>query len=95
MTPDQVSTFYDLLDSIPKEQRPTKIGHMELQVDWGKECGDYIREMAKKRGYAIVADLKYAPPTKDFSSIILDLKSAGAELFFRSNAPRASSSSSR
>ena len=82
ITPDQVATFYDLLDSIPKEQRPVKIGHMELQVDWGKECGDYIREMAKKRGYTIVADQKYAPPTKDFSSIILDLKSAGAEAVF-------------
>ena len=79
---DQATTFFDLLDSIPKDQRPTKIGHMELQVDWGKECGDYIRQLAKKRGYSIVADLKYAPPTKDFSSIILDLKSAGADVVF-------------
>ena len=79
---DQARTFFDLLDSIPKEQRPTKIGHMELQVDWGKECGDYIREMAKPRGYTIVADLKYAPPTKDFSSIIMDLKLAGADVVF-------------
>lgn len=79
---DQVVTFFDLLDSIPKEQRPVKLGHMELQVDWGKECGDYIREMAKKRGYTIVADLRYAPPTKDFSSLIMDLKSAGADAIF-------------
>ncbi len=79
---DQVTTFFDLLDSIPKEQRPQKLGHMELQVDWGKECGAYIRDMAKKRGYTIVADLKYAPPTRDFSSLIMDLKSAGAEAVF-------------
>lgn len=79
---DQVTTFFDLLDSIPKEQRPQKLGHMELQVDWGKECGAYIRDMAKKRGYTIVADLKYAPPTRDFSSLIMDLKSAGAEGVF-------------
>jgi len=79
---DQVSTFFDLLDSIPKEQRPQKLGHMELQVDWGKECGAYIRDMAKKRGYTIVADLKYAPPTRDFSSLIMDLKSAGADAVF-------------
>lgn len=79
---DQVTTFFDLLDSIPKEQRPQKLGHMELQVDWGKECGAYIREMAKKRGYTLVADLKYAPPTRDFSSLIMDLKSAGAEAVF-------------
>jgi branched-chain amino acid transport system substrate-binding protein len=79
---DQVITFFDLLDSIPKEQRPVKLGHMELQVDWGKECGEYIRDMAKKRGYTIVADQKYAPPTKDFSSLIMDLKSAGADVIF-------------
>ncbi len=79
---DQVTTFYDLLDSIPQDQRPRKLGHMELQVDWGKECGEYIREMAKKRGYTIVADLKYAPPTRDFSSLIMDLKSAGADAVF-------------
>ena len=79
---DQVTTFFDLLDSIPKEQRPVKLGHMELQVDWGKECGDHIRDMAKKRGYTIVAEQKYAPPTRDFSSIILDLKSAGADTIF-------------
>ena len=79
---DQVVTFFDLLDSIPKEQRPVKLGHMELQVDWGKECGEYIREMAKKRGYTIVADQKYAPPTRDFSSLIMDLKSTGADAVF-------------
>ncbi len=79
---DQVTTFYDLLDSIPKDQRPRKLGHMELQVDWGLECGEYIREMAKKRGYTIVADQKYAPPTRDFSSLIMDLRSAGADAVF-------------
>jgi len=79
---DQVTTFFDLLDSIPKDQRPVKLGHMELQVDWGKECGEYIREMGKKRGYNVVAEQKYAPPTKDFSSSILALKSAGADVVF-------------
>lgn len=79
---DQVVTFFDLLDSLPQGQRPTKLGHMELQVDWGKECGVYIREMAKKRGYTIAADQKYAPPTRDFSSLIMDLKSAGVDAIF-------------
>ena len=79
---DQVRAFFDLLDSIPKDQRPQKIGHMELQVDWGKEAGESLRELAKPRGYTIVADQKYAPPTKDFSSLILDLKSAGAEAIY-------------
>ncbi len=79
---DQVRTFFDLLDSIPKEKRPMKIGHMELQVDWGKESGEYIRSVAKARGYTVVAEQKYAPPTKDFSSIILDLNAAGADAVY-------------
>jgi branched-chain amino acid transport system substrate-binding protein len=79
---DQVRTFFDFLDSIPKDQRPTKIGHLELQVDWGKECGEYLRDLAKQRGYSIVVEQKYAPPTRDFASIILDLKSAGADVVF-------------
>ncbi len=79
---DQVETFFDLLDSIPKEQRPTKIGNLELQVDWGLESGEYLRDLAKKRGYTIVSEQKYAPPTKDFSSSILGLKSAGAEAVY-------------
>lgn len=76
---DQVIAFFDLLDSVPKDQRPTKIGHMELQVDWGLEAGEHLRNLANKRGYTIVSEQKYAPPTKDFSSLILALKSAGAE----------------
>ncbi len=79
---DQVRTFFDLLDSIPKDQRPQKIGHMELQVDWGKEAGEYLKQIVKPRGYTIIADQKYAPPTKDFSSLIMDLKSAGADIVF-------------
>ena len=82
MSHDQVKAFFDLLDSIPADQRPQKIGHLELNVDWGNECGKYVREMAKQRGYQIVVDQKYAPPTNDFSSAILALKSAGADAVF-------------
>jgi branched-chain amino acid transport system substrate-binding protein len=82
MTGDQVPTFYDLLDSIPKDQRPTKIGSMEIQDDWGLESGEYLRNMGSKRGYTIVSEQKYAPPTSDFSSLILALKSAGADAVY-------------
>jgi len=87
MSHDQVKAFFDLLDSIPADQRPKKIGHLELNVDWGNECGKYVREMAKQRGYQLVVDQKYAPPTNDFSSAILALKSAGAEAVFSVPAP--------
>jgi branched-chain amino acid transport system substrate-binding protein len=82
MSHDQVKVFFDLLDSIPADQRPKKLGHLELNADWGIECGKYVREFAKQRGYTIVVDQKYAPPSNDFASAILALKQAGAEALF-------------
>jgi branched-chain amino acid transport system substrate-binding protein len=82
MSHDQVKAFFDLLDSIPADQRPRKIGHLQLNVDWGNECAKYLGEIAKARGYTIVAEEKYAPSTNDFSSAILALKSAGADAVF-------------
>jgi len=82
MSSDQVKAFFDLLDSIPADQRPRKIGHLELNADWGNECAKHLRELAKQRGYTVVVDQKYAPPSTDFSSAILALKSAGAEALF-------------
>jgi len=82
MSSDQVKAFFDVLDSIPADQRPKKIGHLELNADWGIECGKYVREFAKQRGYTIVVDQKYAPPSNDFASAILALKQAGAEAVF-------------
>jgi branched-chain amino acid transport system substrate-binding protein len=46
-----------------------------------------LRDLAKKRGYTIVSEQKYAPPTKDFSSLILALKSAGAEAIYSTPTP--------
>jgi branched-chain amino acid transport system substrate-binding protein len=82
MSHDQVKAFFDLLDSIPADQRPKKFGHLELNADWGIECGKYVREFAKQRGYTIVVDQKYAPASNDFASAILALKQAGAEALF-------------
>lgn len=78
----EVAAFFDVLDSIPKEQRPKKIAHFELQADWGRECGKYLRQYAKERGYTIAIEQKYAPDTKDFSSVILAAKAAGCDAVF-------------
>lgn len=82
MSSDQMRSFFDLLDSIPKEQRPAKIAHLELQDDWGQECGAYLRQFAKERGYTVAVDSRYAATTNDFSSLILAMKAAGAEALF-------------
>ena len=84
---DQVITFLDVLDSVPKEQRPTKIAFFEIQEEWGVATGRYLREMATKRGYKIVTYEKFALNASDFSSLIMAAKSAGAEALYANPTP--------
>ena len=82
MSSDQVRSYFDLLDSIWKDLIRIKIAHLELQDDWGKECGAYLRQTAKERGYVVVVDSKYASSSNDFSSLILQMRSTGADTLF-------------
>jgi branched-chain amino acid transport system substrate-binding protein len=81
MSGSQTKAFFDVLDSIPKAERPRKVVNFELQTDWGIECGNYIQKLAKERGYDLMVE-KYAPVTRDYSSMILAAKSAGADALF-------------
>jgi branched-chain amino acid transport system substrate-binding protein len=87
MSSDQVKAFFDILESIPKDERPTKIAHFEEQSDWGVECGKYVKEIAKAKGYTVVVDEKYATAANDFSSLILAAKKAGADALFSVPSP--------
>jgi branched-chain amino acid transport system substrate-binding protein len=78
----EVGSMFDALDTISKDKRPIKIANFELQVDWGKECTKYVNKLAAERGYKVVLEQKYAPDTKDFSSLILAAKAAGADVLF-------------
>jgi branched-chain amino acid transport system substrate-binding protein len=85
---DQVITFLDVLDSIPRNQRPTKIAFFEIQEEWGVATGKYLREFAGKRGgYTIVTHEKYAMSANDFSSLIVAAKAAGAEALYTNPSP--------
>ncbi len=85
---DQVITFLDVLDSIPKNQRPTKIAFFEIQEEWGVATGRYLKDLAAKRGgYTIVTHEKYAMSANDFSSLIVAAKSAGAEALYTNPSP--------
>ena len=84
---DQVITFLDVLDSVPKEQRPTRIAFFEIQEEWGVATGRYLREMAAKRGYKIVTYEKFALNATDFSSLIMAAKSAGADALYANPTP--------
>ena len=84
---DQVITFLDVLDSIPQNQRPTKIAFFEIQEEWGVATGRYLRDMAAKRGYKIVTYEKYAMNATDFSSLIVNAKAAGADALYSNPTP--------
>ncbi len=81
MSGSQAKAFVDVVDSVPKDKRPKTIANFELQTDWGLECGQHLRRLAKERGYKVITE-NYAPGTKDFSSMILAAKTAGAEALF-------------
>ncbi|MFH1114316.1 MAG: amino acid ABC transporter substrate-binding protein [Pseudomonadota bacterium] len=81
MSGSQAKAFMDVVDSLPKAERPKTIAAFELQTDWGIECGKHLRKLAEEKGYKVITET-YAPGTKDFSSMILAAKSAGADALF-------------
>ncbi len=77
-SPSLATSTFDMLDSL--SPKPTKIAIFAEKTDWGAELGGLWRDEAPKRGYTIVADEQYAPGSKDFSSVILPAKNAGAQV---------------
>jgi branched-chain amino acid transport system substrate-binding protein len=84
---DQVIGFLDVLDSIPKDQRPAKIAFFEIQEEWGVATGRYLRDFGAKRGYTIATYEKYSMTATDFSSLIVSAKSAGADALYSNPSP--------
>ena len=85
---DQVHSFLDVLDSIPKNQRPQKIAFFEIQEEWGEATGKYLQQFSKERGgYEVVTREKYALASNDFSSLIAKAKSDGAEALYTNPTP--------
>ena len=79
-SPDLTNETFVFLDAmIPAAQRPRKVALFLERTDWGKEMGSLWETRAKKHGYQIVNSGEYAPGSKDFSNLILQAKSAGAE----------------
>ena len=84
---DQVISFLDVLDSIPKNQRPARLAFFEAQEEWGEASGRYLQQFSKERGYQIVTHEKYAIATNDFSSLIVKAKTDGAEALYTNSMP--------
>jgi branched-chain amino acid transport system substrate-binding protein len=79
-SPQAADSIFDVLDTIPKGQKPTKVALWIDQTDYGIEQGTCFEKEASKRGYKVVVSQKYAILSKDMSPLIQAAKAAGAEL---------------
>lgn len=82
--PYSIKTLFEMLATLPAKERPTKIAIFRLGDDSGIEQAELIHKLvpAEYKEYKIVMDAQYAPGTKDYSSLILKAKGAGADSFW-------------
>ncbi len=81
-TYDVAKFMCDILDSIPKEKRPTTMAIFQENTEAGVLMSEVVRKEAPERGYKVVAFEKYPIQAKDFSAAIMSAKNAGAEVLF-------------
>jgi branched-chain amino acid transport system substrate-binding protein len=84
---DQAIAFLDVIESLPKEQRPTKVAYFGIQDEWGTSTGRYLKEFAAKRNVEISNFEMYAMNSTDFSSHIINAKNSGADALFTTPTP--------
>lgn len=80
-SPDLSRTVFEFLnETLPEGERPTRVGILQEQTDWGIELGGFWEADAEEFGYEIVAVEEYAPGSQDFTDQILRLQEAGVEV---------------
>ncbi|MGD2059639.1 MAG: amino acid ABC transporter substrate-binding protein, partial [Acidimicrobiia bacterium] len=79
-SPDIAVSVYELLDTIPEDIRPSRVGIFQETTDWGEELGGLWEEEAANFGYDVVLRETYAPGSTDFTDIILQAQAADVEV---------------
>ena len=79
-TDNGLEAIFATIDTLPKSQKPGTVAIFAEKTDWGEELSRLAPDAANKRGYKVVVDKSYAVGTKDYSSLIIAAKSAGAEI---------------
>ena len=80
-TPQQAKDTFEILNSLPEEERPSKIAIFSYSDDWGKEQGGLWQQYAEENGYEVVVYEERNPaPDNDWSDAILKAKAEGAEV---------------
>jgi branched-chain amino acid transport system substrate-binding protein len=79
-SPDLSRTVFEFLNaSLPEGERPTRVGILQEQTDWGIELADFWEADAAEFGYEVVAREEYAPGTQDFTDLILQMQNADVQ----------------
>jgi branched-chain amino acid transport system substrate-binding protein len=76
--------IFQLVDSLPKDQVPTKWAFFEEQSDWIIELVQYFKQEAAKRDISFAYEGQYQMLAPDFSQLILGAKNSGAEVLVAS-----------
>lgn len=79
-SPDLSKSIFEMLNSLPEDERPTKVGILQETTDWGIELAGFWTEDAEANGYEVVFHEEYAPITEDFTDVILQMEEAGVEI---------------
>ncbi|MDR7555255.1 MAG: amino acid ABC transporter substrate-binding protein [Armatimonadota bacterium] len=91
--PDYPRGIFELVDSLPPDQRPRRIGVVTEQnpftlvVKNGYQGYGGVLNFARQRGIPVVLNEEYAPTVSDVSGLIQRAKAAGVDLFFALSLP--------
>jgi branched-chain amino acid transport system substrate-binding protein len=91
--PDYPRGIFELVDSLPADQRPRRIGVVTEQnpftlvVKNGYQGYGGVLNFARQRGIPVVLNEEYAPTVSDVSGLIQRAKAAGVDLFFALSLP--------
>jgi branched-chain amino acid transport system substrate-binding protein len=79
-SPDLSKTIFEFLNTLPEEDRPTRVGILQEQTDWGDELAGFWEADAAEAGFEVVAHESYTPGNQDFTDAILSLQAADVQV---------------
>lgn len=84
---DHAKGTKNVLQLIPNEKRPTRVGLWVPNTRWSIEMADYWEKTLSSSGFEVVFRQKHQLHAKDFSSLIAQSQAAGVEILLGSPAP--------
>lgn len=82
--PDGVNAFSKGFFEIAMTQkpRPMTVAIIAADAEFARSASDGAREEAKKRGFKIVYDQSYPPPTQDFTPMVRAIQATNADVVY-------------